>query len=185
MASGSRSETRTALLEGLRRAPAMTALFTLLGIANVACFAPLFVIPRAYMTWGITALSIPAIYVDVLLSCSWAALLVGRKGIGASIVHSVRLVRGNWWRTVMIYAVGLAMLAVLFVSSGVIAAVLIPFAAGGDVAVTTAVSAVLVAVLGAVYVPFFTSVMLALYGDLEVRAEAVHVERQIAGAAVG
>jgi hypothetical protein len=77
------------------------------------------------------------------------------------------------------------MLGVLFVSAGVVAAVLVPLSAGGDVAVTTAVSAVMVVALGAIYVPFFTAMALALYGDLEARKEGADLQRRMVGAAAG
>jgi len=185
MASGVYLPARTTLIDGLRKAPAATGMLLLIGSAVALCFLPLVVVPRAYMNWAILVLAVPATYVAVALSCSWVALLIGRKGIFASLAYSVHLVRGNWWRTVMVYLVAGAMLGVLFVSAGVVAAVLIPFASGGDVAVTTAVSAVMVAALGAVYVPFFTSMSLALYGDLETRKEGTDLERRIAGAPAG
>jgi hypothetical protein len=190
MASGLPSVPRAAVRDGFRRAPAAFAVFMLLLLAVAICFVPLIAIPllkipRTYLTWGIIVLSVPAAYIGVALSCAWAALLISRKGVFPSLVYSVHLVRRNWWRTVTTYLVAFAMLAVLFVSAGVLAAVLIPFVAGGDVAVITAVSAVLVAVLGAVYMPFFTSVALALYGDLEARREAFEPEQRVAGAAAG
>jgi hypothetical protein len=189
-AAGQSPVARASLVNGLRNAPAAFVVFVLQILAVGVWFLPLGAIPAlglssSYLTWGIVVLSIPAAYVGIALSCGWAALLLGRKGVFGSLAYSVRLVRGNWWRTVTSYLVALAMLGVLFVSAGVIAAVVIPMVAGGDVAVVTAVSAVMVAVLGAVYVPFFTSVAIALYGDLEARKDGVDLERRVAGAEAG
>jgi hypothetical protein len=43
----------------------------------------------------------------------------------------------------------------------------------------------MVVALGAIYVPFFTSMALALYGDLEARREGADLQRRIVGAAAG
>jgi hypothetical protein len=186
MASGSfPEESRRALTAGLRRAVSTIGGFVLLLLAVGVCFVPLIGVPRAYLVWGIIALSVPATYIGVMLSCSWAAMLIGGKGIIASLRYSFHIVRGSWWRAVTIYSVAFAMLAVFYTLAGVIAAVLVPFAGVGDIAVITAVSAVMAAALGAVGVPFYTSMALALYGDLEARKEGTDLERRIAGAAAG
>jgi hypothetical protein len=186
MAAGSQSAARAALVAGLQKAPAAFVIILLSLLAVAACFIPLLVpVPPLFRTVEIFVLCLPAVYVGVLLSCSWTAMLIGHKGIVGSLGQSAHLVRGNWWRTVTIYLVAWAMLGVLFVSAGVIAAVLVPIAAGGDVAVTTAVSAVMVVALGAIYVPFFTAMAIALYGDLEARKEGADLQRRIVGAAAG
>ncbi|MGH8140862.1 MAG: hypothetical protein ACREVV_22050 [Steroidobacteraceae bacterium] len=185
VASGSRPVARTELLVGLRKAPATAAVFLLLLLAIAVCFLPLLGVPREYYLWAILALSVPATYVGVLLSCSVVALLIGGKGIVASMRYSSHLILGSWWRTATIYSVAIAMLAVFYTLAGVIAAVLVPFAGVGDIAVITAVSAVMAAALGAVGVPFYTSMGLVLYGDLEARKEGADLERRIVDAAAG
>jgi hypothetical protein len=42
-----------------------------------------------------------------------------------------------------------------------------------------------VVAMGAIYVPFFTAMALALYGDLEVRKERVDPQQPLVGAAAG
>lgn len=185
LASGSAQAGRTDLMAGLRKAPASFAVFVLLFLAIGVCFLPLIGLPRAYLLWGVILLSVPATYVGVMLSCSVAALLIGGKGIIASLRYSLHLVRGSWWRTATIYSVGFAMLGVFYTLAGVIAAVVVPFAGNGDIAIFTAVSAVMAAALVAVAVPFYSAMGLAIYGDLQARKEGTDLERRIAGAAAG
>ena len=82
----------------------------------------------------------------------------------------------------LIYAVAVTMIIVLSVTAGMIVGVLAAFGAERDLAVTTAVSAVMVAASGAIYMPFITAMTLALYGDLQARREGIDLERRIVGA---
>jgi hypothetical protein len=183
--SGRPASARGALTAGLRKAPASSAFILLIALAIGVCFLPALIpLPRRVVTIELLILAVPACYVAVLLSCSWTTMLIGNRGIFASLRYSARLVRGHWWRTTTIYLVAFAMLGVLFVSSGVVGYVL-ALLSGGDVAVTTALSTVMVVAMGAIYVPFFTAMALALYGDLEARREVTDPERRLVGAAAG
>jgi hypothetical protein len=182
IASGLQSAGSVALVEGLKKAPAAIAMIVLVAAPVVACFVPLVGVPPPYRSWSLLALGAVASYVVVLLACSWPALVVGRKGFLGSLRYSAHLVRGNWWRTLMIFLVAVMMIAVFVVAAGVLGGVLAQFATARDVAVTTAVSAVIVAASAAIYGPFFISMALALYGDLQARKEGIDLERRIAGA---
>ena len=184
-ASGGKSEARAVFGSGLRQMPAAAMVFILALIGVGICFTPLLSVPRAYLSWGIVVLAAPAGYVWVMLSCSWSALLVGGRGIAASLRYSVQLVRGNWWRTLTIYLIGGAMLAVFYTLAGVIAAVLVALAGTANIAVMTAVSAEVAAALAAVGVPFYVALALAVYCDLEARKAGVDLEEPVAGAAPG
>jgi hypothetical protein len=158
-------------------------------LAILACLAvgvfliPPLSLPAAYRVWGLIVLAVPATYVGVALSCSWTALLLADKGVLGSLIYSFHLVSGNWWRLTAIYSVGLAMLLVFYALAGVVAALVVPFAGAGDIAVITAVSAVLVVALGAVGTPFYSALALTIFGDLQARKEGIDLERRIAGAA--
>jgi hypothetical protein len=184
-AMASQAQSRPSLLDGLRKAPAAAGVFIILGLAVGACYLPVIVIPTAVRMWGLLALSVPAVYIGVAFSCSWVALLIGRRGVFASLRYSQHIVLGSWWRTVTIYSVALTMLGVFYSLAGVVAAVLVPFTGTRDLAVITAVSAVIAAALGAVGVPFYSSMALALYADLEARKDGTDLERRMAGAAAG
>ena len=185
LASGSQSAGPAALLQGLRKVPHVALMGVLVAIIVGIWFVPVATIPTAYRSWGAGLLSVPAVYLLVLFLCSWPALLVGHKGPIESLRYSAHLIWGNWWRTVMVYLVVLTMIIVLSVTAGLIVGVLTQLVAARDLAVTTAVSAVMVVASGAVYMPFVTSMSLALYGDLQARKEGTDLERRIAGAPAG
>jgi hypothetical protein len=185
IASGSQSSGASVLAEGFRKVPANTVMGIVVVVLIGVWFLPLIAIPRVYWSWAIVVLSLPAAYLGVLFLCSWPALLVGRRGPLASLRYSAHLVRGNWWRTLMIYLVMLTMIIVLSVTAGLVVGVLTQIVAARDLAVTTAVSAVMVVASGAIYMPFATSMSLALYGDLQARKEGTDLERRIAGAPAG
>jgi hypothetical protein len=182
VASGSPSVGSAALIDGLRKTPASVVMGLLIVLVGGICFAPVLAVPRAYQPVTFFVLCIPVFYVGVFFLCSWPALLVGRKSIVGSLRYSANLIRGHWWRTVMIYAVAVTMIIVLSVTAGMIVGVLAAFGATRDLAVTTAVSAVMVVASGAIYMPFITAMTLALYGDLQARREGTDLERRIAGA---
>lgn len=185
VASGSQSVGSAAILEGLRKVPANILMVIVIAAVVGVCFLPLIAVPAAYRTWSIAVLCVPAVYLVVSFLCSWPALLVGHKGPIDSLRYSAHLIRGNWWRTVMVYLVVLTMIIVLSVTAGLIVGVLTQLVGARDLAVTTAVSAVMVVASGAVYMPFVTSMALALYGDLQARKEGTDLERRIAGAPAG
>jgi hypothetical protein len=182
IATGAESAGMTALKEGLRNVPAVTLMGIVIAVLIGIWFVPLAVIPVAYRSWSGALLAVPAFYLLVLFLCSWPARLVDRKGPIDSLRYSAHLVRGNWWRTVMVYLVVLTMIIVLSVTAGLIVGVLTQLVAARDLAVSTAVSAVMVVASGAVFVPFISSMSLALYGDLQSRKDGADLERRIAGA---
>jgi hypothetical protein len=182
IASGSQPSGVETLWAGLRKVPANIVMAAAFVVIVGLCFLPAAVIPRSHLTWVLTVLAIPATYVAVLFLCSWPALLLGHKGPLRSLAYSAHLVKGNWWRTVMVYLVMLTMIIVLSVTAGLVVGVLTQVVAARDLAVTTAVSAVMVVASGAVYMPFATSMSIALFGDLQARKEGTDLERRIAGA---
>jgi hypothetical protein len=185
VASGSPPVGSAPLVDGLRNTPAAIAMGLLTVLIVGVCFVPVLAAPRPYRSLSFFVLCIPALYVGVFFLCSWPALLVGRKGVIGSMRYSANLVRGNWWRTAMIYTVAVTMIIVLSVTAGMIVGVLAAFGAARDLAVTTAVSAVMVVASGAIYMPFITAMTLSVYGDLQARREGTDLERRIAGVAAG
>jgi hypothetical protein len=182
VAAGTPSVGWGALQEALRKTPATLAM-GVLGLAFVGvCLLPLLVIPRAYWPSARIPLGVLAVCVGVYFLCSWPALLVGKKGVIGSLLYSARLIRGNWWRTVMVYAVAVIMIVVVSVTVAIMFSALTAFGATRDLAVATAVSAVTVVASGAVYMPFVTAMTLALYGDLQARRDGIDLERRIASA---
>jgi hypothetical protein len=126
-----------------------------------------------------TLLALPACGVVLAFSSAWAILLVTGKSAFDSLIHSARLTWGSWWRLTLIYTVGLVLLMVLYALSGMIAAVAALLVARGDIAVITAVTAVVVLILSAIGTPFYSALMLAVLGDLSVRREGADLEQRL------
>jgi hypothetical protein len=180
LAAGETLRGTAALARGMRAAPSSIAVTILMVSIVGICAVPLLAVARTYFAYALLLVLVPACYLGVLFVCSLPALLIGHKGILGSLRHSAHLVRGNWWRTVMIYTVVLTMIIVLSVTAGLIIGVITQLAAARDLAVMTAVSTVMVVASGAVYVPFVTAMSIALYGDLEARKDGRDIERRIA-----
>jgi hypothetical protein len=180
LASGTASTARTALMEGLKNAPAVWLMGLLIIVLTGVWFVPAVVIPAAYRSWSVPLLSLPAIYLLVLFVCAWPARLLDGKGPIESLRYSAHLVRGNWWRTVLVYLVVLTMILVLSITAALVVGVLTQLVAARDLAVATAVSRVMVVAFSAVYTPLVTAMALAVYGDLQARKEGADLERRIA-----
>jgi hypothetical protein len=163
----------------LRRAPAIVLMWILVGLAIGIWFVPAIMLHGAGMVVAALLLAIPASYVFVRLSLAWVALLLTGKGAAASLNYSWLLTAGSFWRLSLIYTVAIILLFVLYVLSGVIAMVLaLPFARG-DMAVLTAVSTVVVVILGAIGTPFYSALALAVFGDLSARREGADLAQRI------
>jgi hypothetical protein len=184
VAAGRPAAAALALREALRRSPRV-ALLGILAVAAIGILALLpFAWPTPYRLWGFIVLVIPVTYIGMVLPCAWTALLIAEKGVIESILYSFRLTSGNWWRLTIIYTVGLVMvLFVLGSLAGAVAALVVPFFGGADLAVITAVWTDIIVALSAASVPFYSALVLTVFGDLQVRKEGIDLERRIAGAA--
>ncbi len=128
-------------------------------------------------------------YLFTMLTFAPVAIVLERKPVMASITRSFQLVRNHFWRVL-----GIRLLASLV--AGVIAgAVSVPFTIGGQIMLAGASSAgmlLLAAALGAVgravsqiiTAPFTAGVVVLLYTDTRIRAEAFDLVLQT-GAAGG
>jgi len=163
----------------LGRLPALVLLWVLIMAAVGLCLLPAraFRPPAEYAV--AVVLLIPAAYVMVALSCAWAAFLLAGKGPLASLAYSWRLASGGFWRLSLIYSVAVVLLIVLYALSGVVAAALVLPFAHGDVAVITAVSTVVVVILGAIGTPFYSALALSVFGDLSVRKEGIDLAQRL------
>jgi hypothetical protein len=122
---------------------------------------------------------LPAIYLSVPLSFIVVPLLVeGRKAF-ESVKYSTRLVWGSWWRTTAIYTIVLIVVLAFYFVATIAAGVLAFSLAGADLVAMSASAAVVYVALGAIGLPFSTATMLAVYGELKVRREAVDLEARL------
>ncbi len=171
------------LSETVRRLPSFLLATALFLIAALAPLAVLFLAPPAYHAWLRIPLAALAVYVAVLLSCTWPAVMIARQGPFSALGQSVRLVWGRWWRVVAVYLVGAAAVFVLAILVGILIALVVP-ALVADIPVMMAVFTVLANAMVAVVAPFVGALLLAVFGDLRVRKEGTDLEQRIAGLAI-
>lgn len=157
------------LLDSLKRTPAITAIVLLAGAAEAVFLLPALALAPPYRTAGIAVMLAPAIYVGIALSFSLPALMLARKGVLASLAYSFKLVRGNWWRVAAVYVVGVAVIWTLCVLVATIAAMALSDNGADDVAIARAVTSAAVLAVGAMGLTFYSAIILALFGDLEIR----------------
>jgi len=197
LATGHPVATGTELSTGARRVPGILLIAILMMLAIVATLIPLLLV-ASLMTVGSSTPGLPLIWVIVglcllaLVSASWAvvrwicagtAYLLTDRGPVASMSHSWQLTSGNFWRLSVIYTVGLVLIIVLYVLSSVIGGVVALLLAHGDVAVITATGAVVVTLLGAIVTPFYSALLLAVFGDLSVRREGADLAQRLSAPA--
>jgi hypothetical protein len=125
---------------------------------------------------GLTVIAALA-YLYTVLSFAPTLIVLERIGIGAAITRSFRLVRGDFWRVF-----GIQLLAAV-VAGLVSGAVTVPFSLVGQVMLvvgestgTIVIAMVLISVGGAIgqiiTAPFSAGVVVLLYADRRIRAEA-------------
>lgn len=149
------------------------------GLALVLAFVLLRFGPKWVATVVTVIALLPAVYISVPLVFVIPSLMLdGRKVIDA-IRYCFRLIRGNWWRTTVIYTVVVIVLAAFYVVATIVVGVLAFSVAGADIVAMTASAAVIYVALGAVGLPFSSGAMLAIYGELKVRREAVDLEARV------
>ncbi len=159
------------LLEVLRRAPAITALALLSGAATDALFIPIMMLAEPYRDAGVLLMMIPALYANVLLFMLPACgVVLEQKSMLASIAGSFRLVRGNAWRVLGVYAIGMSILMVVYMLTAVVAAMVLPYASQQDGAFVMAIFSAAQLAVGALGLIFFTALTLAVVRDLASRS---------------
>lgn len=145
---------RAELFEALRRIPALVVLGVLVVVA---------------VAGGLVALLIPGLYLMTALILAWPAAMLDGHGPMNAIRQSLRLVKGDWWRVSAIFTVAFVVALVFYITVFAFVAILLPLFGANDLAMLTAASVVVVIALGAVGVPFYGAVLLAVYGDLNTR----------------
>ena len=99
------------------------------------------------------------------------ARMLTKKGVLQSLLYSLQLTRGNWWRVAALYAISASIIVTVWLLTAVITAMILPGAGRSDAVARAIMSAVVLAV-GAMGLIFFTATQLTLFGDLELRQTA-------------
>jgi hypothetical protein len=128
---------------------------------------------------GLVLFVIPGLYILTRLACSSTAYLLTGRGVFESLGYSWQLTQGNVWRLSLIFTVYVVLIIVFYLLASVIAAVVaVPFALN-DVALITAVTSAVMVVVGSIVRPFYTAILLAVFGDLSVRKEGTDLAARI------
>lgn len=147
----------TAVAEVLKAARALPSMILSLVVGLLLCGV------------GLLLLVIPGLYVMLAFPFVWQVILFEHRGPLDAFTDSRRLIRGNAWRVLTIFCVGLSMLMVFDIIVYMLVAVVLQFAGTGDVTLVTSAAPVVVIALGAITSPFLCALGLAAYGDLQAR----------------
>jgi hypothetical protein len=170
------------LTETLRRLPSFVVATVLFFVAVGAPSALLLVAPAPTHPWLRVPVIAVGMYLAILLSSVWPAVMLARRGPLGALRHSVGLVWGNWWRVLAVYGVGAVAVFVLAILVSCVIALVVP-ALVEDIPVMMAVFTVLANAMIAVVAPFVGALLLAVFGELRARKEGADLEQRIAGLA--
>jgi hypothetical protein len=168
--------------ETLRRLPSFISTTALFLIAAVGPPALLLLAAGPQHPWLRIPLIVLGVYLAILLSCVWPAVMLARQGPFGALRQSSRLIWGHWWRVIAIYGVGAVAVFVLAILVGILIALVVP-ALVADIPVMMAVFTVLANAMVAVVAPFVGALLLAVFADLRVRKEGADLEQRIASLA--
>lgn len=192
MAEGRRRTTRADLAHGFRRLP------TLVGVAAVA-LALIAIVPVAFFLWGaaewfkgvspialgatLLIIAAPVVWLLPGLAMSVAIAVLTESGIVSSVRQGISLVIGSWWRSMIAFGVWGVLLVVFNFVAVIIALMAMPLVGASDLPTVTAGTQVVFVALRAVGLPFLVAIVLAVYGELQVRKQGVDLERRLASVA--
>ncbi|MEZ5500278.1 MAG: hypothetical protein R3E77_12720 [Steroidobacteraceae bacterium] len=119
---------------------------------------------------GLALLVLPGVYLMVALSMAMPSLVNEGLAPLPAMRRSFSLIRGHWWRTASMLLVALvAVIVVYFVLWTVVLLVAQLFGAA-DLALVSALTAVVLAIVGATLLPLFAALLLVMHADLVLRS---------------
>ena len=158
------------LLDAFKQTPAIVAIILIGNVLVLGLLSwPLSLI-EPYRSACFAGMVLVAIYALVALSLALPARMLTNKGVIQSLLYSVRLVRGNWWRTTALYAIAASIIITVLFFAEVMAALILPGAAH-EPAARALMAAVMLALLAMGGI-FFTAILLNTFSDLELRQTA-------------
>lgn len=114
--------------------------------------------------------------------CCGVIYLLTDRGPFESLGHSWKLTSGSFWRLSVIYTVAVVILIVFYFIAVLLGTAFAAALAHGDLVMMAAVMSIVVVVLGAIAAPFYSALMLSVYGDLSVRKEGADLAQRLAAA---
>jgi Membrane domain of glycerophosphoryl diester phosphodiesterase len=130
------------------------------------------------------ALLLAGSWVAIRWACSVPIYLLTERGPVASMSHSWELTAGNFWRLSIIYSVGAALLLVFYLLASIAGGMVAMWLGRGDVVLWVAVSSTVIALLAALFTPFYHALILAVFGELAARREGADLALRISAAAI-
>ncbi len=173
------------LLQALRWFGRVLLIVTLLLLLGAACgllLIPTFLatgLPRYVL---LVLLLLPLGYLAVRLGCAFTAMVVEEAGAMGSLARSWELTGGNVLRLMAVYTVALFLFVALYVVVASLTGFLYVAFGSGDLVMTAAIVGVMAVAAGAVVAPYYSSIGLAIYGDLLVRKEGADLSQRISAA---
>lgn len=180
MGAGEPRGLRFALRDTLRRMPALFALVLLLVAAAGAAAVLVMLLGGAIgLIWAALLCTLPLVYAAVSLLFAWPAVLIDKRTALAALRSSAQLVGGHRLRTALVMLAALGALLVFYSIAIVLGLIVATLLGSTDLAVVAAVTTLMLVVLGAVGVPFYTALIIAAYEDLKLRRQGADLERRI------
>jgi hypothetical protein len=201
LATGRAASMRAELAKGLRRAPGVLLIGLVIGLTFVATLIPVMLMLAAIAgALGIRTAPAPSsqvwlmfgIFLAMLLAGSWVLIrwacsvpiyLLGERGPIASMSHSWQLTSGNFGRLSVIYSVGVALLLVFYFLASIVGGMAALWLGRGDLVIVMAVTTAVIALLAALFTPFYHALVLAVFGDLSARREGADLAQRISAPA--
>jgi hypothetical protein len=203
LASGHSASMRAELGTGLRRAPGALLIGLIIALAFAVTLIPVVLLlasvgaalgvvhPTAgtstpiWLGVGIVlAMLIAGSWVAIRWACSVPIYLLTERGPIASMSHSWELTAGNFWRLSIIYSVGAVLLLVFYVLASIAGGIVAMWLGRGDVVLFVAVSSTVLALLAALFTPFYHALILAVFGELAARREGADLAQRISAPAI-
>jgi hypothetical protein len=191
VARGGRQSTRAELALAWRRLPAVVGVTAvsvfllaivplMLFLSQVGSFPVLN--PLAVDIVGAT-LAVPILWLLPGLAMAVVVAVLTPSGMLASLKQGIALSLGNWWRIMITFAVWGVLLAVLNLVAVIVLMMALPLLGAQDVITLSAVTPVVFVALRAIGLPFLVAILLAVYGELQVRKHGVDLEQRVASVA--
>jgi membrane-anchored glycerophosphoryl diester phosphodiesterase (GDPDase) len=203
LSTGRVTSMREELSKSLRRVPGVFLMGILIALALLATIIPVAVVLgatgafaaithpaglSASQIWSMIAVvSVVAIavsWVVIKWICAMPVYLLTERGPIESMSHSWKLTAGNFWRLSIIYAVGVVLLIVFYVLASIVGGMVALWLGRGDVFLWLAVLTTVIALLAALFTPFYHALILAVFGDLSVRREGADLAVRISATAI-
>lgn len=101
------------------------------------------------------------------------------RGPAATLRRVFALVRGHWWRTTLALTMGGIVVLVFYSVGGLLGLLVAQLLGGADLAVFSVVTTVVTALLGGLFMPFYTALTLVIVLELQLRREGTDLGARV------